>query len=129
DHESVLKKETIESLNIKPNGIYVDCTLGRAGHALEIVSLLNEEGLLIGFDQDSEAISAAKEILPNDNVMLIHANFNELKNELLKKGITEVDGVLFDLGVRSPQLDQGERGFSYQHEAKLEMRREQRRRV
>src|SRR5690625_3260035 len=125
-HASVLKKETIESLNIKPNGIYVDCTLGRAGHPQEIVSLLNEEGLLSGFDQDSEAISAAKETLPNDNVMLIHANFNELKNELLKKGITEVDGVLFDLGVSSPQLDQGERGFSYQHEARLDMRMDQR---
>src|SRR5699024_12640864 len=93
-HESVLKKETIESLNIKPNGIYVDCTLGRAGHALEIASLLNVEGLLIGFDQDSEAISAAKGILPDDNVMLIHANSNELKNELSKKRITQVHGEL-----------------------------------
>src|SRR5699024_6052304 len=125
-HESVLKEESIESLHIKPNGIYVDCTLGRAGHAGEIVSLLNKDGLLIGFDQDSEAIKVAKETLPNDNVMLIHANFNELKNELLKREITEIDGVLFDLGVSSPQLDQGERGFSYQHEAKLDMRMDQR---
>lgn len=125
-HESVLKKETIDSLYIKPDGIYVDCTLGRAGHAKEIAALLDDDGLLIGFDQDIEAIEAAKETLSQSNVMLIHANFNQLEEELLKRNITGIDGVLFDLGVSSPQLDQGERGFSYQHDAELDMRMDQR---
>lgn len=125
-HESVLKREAIESLEIKGNGTYIDCTLGRAGHASGIVSKLNKDGLLIGFDQDIEAIKAAKEILPDDRTLLIHANFRHLKAELEKKQIHNVDGILFDLGVSSPQLDQGERGFSYQHDAKLDMRMDQR---
>lgn len=125
-HESVLKKETIESLHIKHDGIYVDCTLGRAGHAKEIASQLSEQGTLIGFDQDIEAIDAAKKILPAEKTLLIHANFRQLKAELLKREITSVDGFLFDLGVSSPQLDEGERGFSYQHDATLDMRMDQR---
>ena len=125
-HESVLKNETIEQLNIKENGIYVDCTLGRAGHALEIVDKLSDDGLLIGFDQDIEAIEAAKEKLPAHKTILVHANFRQLKSELIHRNITKVDGVLFDLGVSSPQLDQGERGFSYQHDARLDMRMDQR---
>ncbi|MEI3610991.1 16S rRNA (cytosine(1402)-N(4))-methyltransferase RsmH [Pseudogracilibacillus sp. SO30301A] len=125
-HESVLKREAIESLEIKENGTYIDCTLGRAGHASGIVSKLNKDGLLIGFDQDIEAIKAAKEVLPGDRTLLIHANFRHLKAELAKKQIHNVDGILFDLGVSSPQLDQGERGFSYQHDAKLDMRMDQR---
>lgn len=126
EHESVLREEVIESLAIKPNGVYVDCTLGRAGHAKEIASRLNEEGLLIGFDQDIEAIEAAKIHLKDFNSILIHANFRELKNELHKRDVIKIDGIFFDLGVSSPQLDQGERGFSYQHDAKLDMRMDQR---
>jgi len=125
-HESVLKIETIDSLHIKPNGIYVDCTLGRAGHAKEITSFLSNQGKLIGFDQDIEAIEIAKTLLPKENALLIHANFNKLKAELHKRDIFSVDGVLFDLGVSSPQFDDGERGFSYQHDAKLDMRMDQR---
>lgn len=125
-HESVLKKEVIDSLQIKENGTYVDCTLGRAGHAKEIVSKLSEEGLLIGFDQDIEAINTAKALLPEDRTLLIHANFKFLQKELENRNIHKVDGILFDLGVSSPQLDQGERGFSYRHDAKLDMRMDQR---
>lgn len=125
-HESVLKKEVIESLTIKENGTYVDCTLGRAGHAGAIISWLNEDGLLIGFDQDIEAIEAARKILPKDKSVFIHANFRELREELTARNIHRVDGILFDLGVSSPQFDQGERGFSYQHDAKLDMRMDQR---
>lgn len=125
-HESVLKKETIDLLNIKEDGVYVDCTLGRAGHAFEIATRLSDKGLLIGFDQDIEAIKAAKQILPEAKTLFIHANFRQLKHELEKRNIDKVDGVLFDLGVSSPQLDQGERGFSYQHDAKLDMRMDQR---
>ncbi len=125
-HESVLKEETIESLHMKPDGIYVDCTLGRAGHAKEITTYLSEQGTLIGFDQDIEAIDAAETFLPKDKSLLIHANFRQLKEELQKRSIFTVDGFLFDLGVSSPQLDQGDRGFSYQHDATLDMRMDQR---
>lgn len=125
-HESVLKKETIDSLHIKPDGVYVDCTLGRAGHAKEIIAHLGEQGLLIGFDQDIEAIEAAKLVLPEEKSLLIHANFRQLKAELQNRNISSIDGILFDLGVSSPQLDQGERGFSYQHDATLDMRMDQR---
>lgn len=129
EHESVLKQEVIEQLHIKADGIYVDCTLGRAGHALEIASRLGENGRLIGFDQDEEAILYAKEKLHGYPATFIHANFRHLKEELEKRQITHVDGILFDLGVSSPQLDQGERGFSYQHDAKLDMRMDQRGRL
>lgn len=125
-HESVLKEETIESLQIKPDGTYVDCTLGRAGHAASIASLLQDKGQLIGFDQDIEAINAAKHKLPHSKTLLIHANFRQIQEALLEHHITNVDGVLFDLGVSSPQLDEGERGFSYQHDATLDMRMDQR---
>lgn len=125
-HESVLKEETIESLQIKPDGTYVDCTLGRAGHAASIASLLQDKGQLIGFDQDIEAINAAKHKLPQSKTLLIHANFRQIQEALLEHHITNVDGVLFDLGVSSPQLDEGERGFSYQHDATLDMRMDQR---
>lgn len=124
-HESVLKAEVIDSLAIKPNGIYVDCTLGRAGHTAEIAAQLNETGKIIGFDQDITAIEAGKLKLESYNPILIHANFRNLKSELLRHGITQVDGILFDLGVSSPQLDEGHRGFSYQHDAKLDMRMDQ----
>lgn len=124
-HESVLKEEVLDSLNIKSDGVYIDCTLGRAGHAEEIAKQLDENGLLIGFDQDIDAINMAKEKLKNYNTILIHANFRQLEVELSKRDIKQVDGILFDLGVSSPQLDEGHRGFSYQHEARLDMRMDQ----
>lgn len=125
-HESVLKEEVIEQLNIDRDGVYVDCTLGRAGHALAISNQLSEEGLLIGFDQDEAAIKAAEKKLADEPHLLIHANFRHLKRELEKRKIEAVDGVLFDLGVSSPQLDDASRGFSYQQDAKLDMRMDER---
>ncbi|MCM3739140.1 16S rRNA (cytosine(1402)-N(4))-methyltransferase RsmH [Oceanobacillus luteolus] len=127
EHYSVLKEETIEGLNIKPDGTYVDCTVGGGGHSLEIASRLNENGLLIAFDQDVDALEAAKKRLEeyHDRIQFIHANFRELENELEKHGTQEVDGIIFDLGVSSPQLDRGERGFSYHQDAELDMRMNQ----
>lgn len=127
EHYSVLKDEAIKGLKIKPNGIYIDCTVGGGGHSQQIASQLNDQGLLIAFDQDLDALQAAKQKLENykDKILFIHANFRNLETELLKHDITRVDGLLYDLGVSSPQLDRGERGFSYQHDAKLDMRMNQ----
>lgn len=127
EHYTVLKDESIIGLNIKPDGVYVDCTLGGGGHSEKIASQLNENGLLIAFDQDTDAIQAAKERLTpyQDRILFIHSNFRHLEEELLNHNISGVDGVLFDLGVSSPQLDRGERGFSYQHDALLDMRMNQ----
>lgn len=125
-HESVLKNEVIEQLNIKRDGIYVDCTLGRAGHSLAIAEKLSDDGLLIGFDQDEEAIQAAEAKLASYPTILIHSNFRHLKTELQKRDINKVDGILFDLGVSSPQLDDGDRGFSYRYNARLDMRMDKR---
>lgn len=125
EHESVLKKETLDLLHIKPNGTYVDCTLGRAGHAKAIAERLSD-GKVIGFDQDRDAIVAAEHIMPQQKTILIHANFRYLKEALKRHNITSVDGILFDLGVSSPQLDEGERGFSYRYDAPLDMRMDQR---
>ncbi|WP_047984561.1 16S rRNA (cytosine(1402)-N(4))-methyltransferase RsmH [Ornithinibacillus californiensis] len=127
DHYTVLKEESIIGLNIKPDGTYVDCTLGGGGHSERIASQLNENGLLIAFDQDVDALQAAKERLAPylDRILFIHSNFRNLEEELQGHNIDHVDGILFDLGVSSPQLDRGERGFSYQHDAKLDMRMNQ----
>ncbi len=126
EHESVLKNELVESLQVKPNGTYVDCTLGGAGHFHLIGKQLDEEGLVIGFDQDQYAIDSAKEMLKSNTFtykhLLIHTNFRYLKEALLANEIKEVDGFIFDLGVSSPQLDDGTRGFSYRYDAKLDMR-------
>lgn len=128
-HETVLLKEAVEGLNIKSNGIYVDCTLGGAGHSLRILEELNEEGHLFAFDQDDFAIEQAKITLKHGieagQVTLIKDNFRNLTENLAKLGIKKVDGVLYDLGVSSPQLDQGERGFSYNYDASLDMRMNQ----
>jgi 16S rRNA (cytosine1402-N4)-methyltransferase len=126
-HISVLKDQTIEGLAIKPNGIYVDCTVGGGGHSLEIVSKLSEGGLLIAFDQDLDALEAAKNRLQlyKEKIIFIHANFRNIEEQLKAHHIDHVDGILFDLGVSSPQLDRGDRGFSYQHDAKLDMRMNQ----
>ncbi|REB09669.1 16S rRNA (cytosine(1402)-N(4))-methyltransferase RsmH [Sporosarcina sp. BI001-red] len=124
DHTTVLLHEAVEGLSIKPEGIYVDCTLGGAGHSKEIAKQLSGEGRLICFDQDMTAIEAAKHTLSEylDRVTFIHANFSQLKEELHRIDIEYVDGILYDLGVSSPQLDTPERGFSYNHDAPLDMR-------
>ncbi|MCK0470654.1 16S rRNA (cytosine(1402)-N(4))-methyltransferase RsmH [Halalkalibacter sp. APA_J-10(15)] len=126
-HITVLKEEAIEGLHIKPDGIYVDCTLGGAGHSAMIAARLNEQGHLYAFDQDDTALAHAKEKLVQfkDKVTLIKSNFRYLKEELHKRGVDKVDGVLFDLGVSSPQLDEAERGFSYHQDALLDMRMDQ----
>lgn len=128
DHTTVLLRETVDGLNIQPNGIYVDCTLGGAGHSEYLASQLGAEGRLICFDQDIIAINNAKKRLAPyiERVTFIHANFRNLKDELAAIGIEQVDGILYDLGVSSPQLDTPERGFSYHNDAKLDMRMDQR---
>lgn len=126
-HVTVLLKETVDGLNIKPDGIYVDCTLGGAGHSEYLLSQLSDEGKLYAFDQDITAIKNAKEKLQpyGDKVEFIQSNFKYIKEELEARGVYKVDGVLYDLGVSSPQLDTPERGFSYQHDAPLDMRMDQ----
>ena len=122
-HISVLLQECIDGLNIKPDGIYVDGTLGGAGHSRQIVRRL-DSGLLVGIDRDPVALKAAGERLAPfaNNVKLVHSNFCDMAEELEKLGISGVDGILLDLGVSSPQLDDGARGFSYMADAPLDMR-------
>lgn len=126
-HVSVLLKETVDKLDIKPDGTYVDCTLGGAGHSLYLVQQLNEEGHLIAIDQDETAIQHAKNILKDHihKVTFVQDNFRNLEHILETLDISKVDGVLYDLGVSSPQLDTPERGFSYHYDAKLDMRMDQ----
>ncbi|MBC1291792.1 16S rRNA (cytosine(1402)-N(4))-methyltransferase RsmH [Listeria booriae] len=126
-HETVLLKETVDNLNIKPDGVYVDCTLGGAGHSAYLLSQLSESGHLFAFDQDSKALAHAKERLSGyaGQVTFIKSNFRYIKAALLEVGVTEVDGILYDLGVSSPQLDERERGFSYHQDAPLDMRMDQ----
>ncbi len=122
-HFSVMLEKCIEMLDIKEDGIYVDCTLGGAGHSKEILKKLSPKGRLIGIDQDLDALKAAKEKLKDfNNVTYVHNNFYNIKDILESLGIEKVDGILMDLGVSSYQLDQGERGFSYMKEAALDMR-------
>jgi len=125
-HQSVLLEEAIEGLNVKPDGIYIDCTLGGAGHSKEILKRL-KTGFLYGFDQDKTAIETSYQRLKeiSDRFELINRNFVYLQDEMLKRNVTGVDGILFDLGVSSPQFDQAERGFSYKYDAKLDMRMNQ----
>ncbi|KEI13153.1 16S rRNA methyltransferase [Clostridium novyi B str. ATCC 27606] len=123
NHVPVLLEETIDSLNIKEDGIYVDCTLGGAGHSSYILKRLSKKGKLIGIDQDLNALKAAKERLKNyDNVVYVHNNFYNLDSVLDELNIEKVDGILMDLGVSSYQLDTPERGFSYMQDAVLDMR-------
>ncbi|SCX88971.1 16S rRNA (cytosine(1402)-N(4))-methyltransferase RsmH [Alkaliphilus peptidifermentans] len=128
EHLSVLLKESIESLDIKPNGIYVDGTMGGAGHSMEIVKRLNSEGLLIGIDQDENAHIAAEKKLAEykDRIKLVRDNFSNLKDILNNLGVSKIDGILLDLGVSSHQLDEAERGFSYMQDAPLDMRMDNR---
>ena len=122
-HEPVLLKECIKALNINPDGIYIDGTLGGAGHSLEIAKKLSPKGLLIGIDRDTEALRAAKDKLKNyTNVRYIHDNHDNIKQILEELQINGVDGILLDLGVSSYQLDEKSRGFSYIADAELDMR-------
>ena len=128
-HYSVLLNETIENLNIKPDGIYVDGTLGGGGHAYQVASRLSEKGRLIGIDQDADAIAAAGERLKEfgDKITIIRSNYANMKEELHRIGVENVDGIVLDLGVSSFQLDTPERGFTYRDEnAPLDMRMDDR---
>ncbi len=123
-HIPVLLNEVMDGLNIRPEGIYVDGTLGGAGHSLEIVKKLSTRGRLIGIDQDEAALSKAREVLRDyeDRVSLVHSNYEHFDQVLDHLGIEQVDGILLDIGVSSYQFDEGERGFSYQFDAPLDMR-------
>ena len=126
NHKSVMLHEAVDALQVKKDGIYVDCTLGGGGHSSQILSQL-ENGHLYCFDQDQHAIDAASERLSqiSDHFTIIHSNFKNIKSELEKRGVYKVDGVLFDLGVSSPQFDEASRGFSYNLDARLDMRMNQ----
>ena len=126
-HKSVLLEESIEGLNIKPDGTYIDCTLGYAGHSGEILKRLETEGFLFAFDQDENAVLASTEKLKSisKNFKIFDTNFKNIKNCI----DTKVDGILFDLGVSSPQLDEASRGFSYHNDAKLDMRMDRRQKL
>lgn len=123
-HITVMKEEAVQALKVKPDGIYVDCTLGGAGHSQKIASALSQEGRLIAIDQDDWALENAKAKLSTvqDKVIFVKSNFRHLRQIVEEHGYPKVDGVLFDLGVSSPQLDEGERGFSYHADAPLDMR-------
>ncbi len=129
EHKPVLLDECIEFLNVRPDGIYVDGTLGGGGHSSEIIKNLGPDGLFIGIDQDKNAIEAAKmkfsSIDIKAKVIIEHTNFENIREVLQAHKIDSVDGVLLDLGVSSHQLDEGDRGFSYQHDAPLDMRMNQ----
>ena len=127
-HQSVLLEETIDNLNIQPDGIYVDGTLGGGGHAFQVCSRLGEKGHFIGIDQDAAAIEAAGERLRpfGDKVTIVRSNYSDMKQVLSGLGIFRVNGIVLDLGVSSYQLDTAERGFSYRENALLDMRMDQR---
>ena len=130
-HVSVMPEETVGGLLTTPAGIYVDCTLGGAGHALRIASRLLPEGRLIGLDRDADAVAEARRRLGNVacQVDVVHENFSRLDEVLGRLGVDAVDGVLFDLGVSSHQIDTAERGFSYMHDAPLDMRMDARQKL
>lgn len=123
-HVSVLLNEAVTSLNPRQGGTYIDCTLGGGGHTLEIVKRVVPGGRVIGIDQDTNALKAAGERLAEykENIIFVHSNFYRLKEIISELGIEKVDGIVFDLGVSSHQLDEGSRGFSYMHDAPLDMR-------
>lgn len=122
-HKSVLLNETIENLNIKEDGIYADLTLGKGGHSKEILKKLSPNGLLIGLDQDKDAIKAARENLKDfSNVLYFNENFENIENVLNEAGFNRIDGALMDIGVSSYQIDNGDRGFSYMKDGPLDMR-------
>lgn len=124
NHQSVLLEEALESLNIRPSGIYIDATFGRGGHSRAILQQLNEQGRLIAFDQDLEAIAYAEQAFADEPRLTIeHCNFNQVADVVEQYGLTgKIDGVLMDLGVSSPHLDDAERGFSFMRSGPLDMR-------
>lgn len=124
EHDAVLLNEAVEALVIDPNGIYIDCTFGRGGHSRAILSRLSEEGRLIGFDKDLQAIAVGEQLQQEDDrFSIVHESFSLLEQEVSKRSwVGEVTGVLMDLGVSSPQLDQAERGFSFMQDGPLDMR-------
>lgn len=128
-HVTVLLNEAVENLKIKPDGVYVDCTLGGGGHTKEILSQLNEDGRLFSFDQDQTAIEYNQKVLDNQlqsgKLTLVKDNFRNVKKRLNDLGISKIDGAVYDLGVSSPQFDIAQRGFSYKLEAPLDMRMDQ----
>lgn len=128
-HTTVLLNQAIDELNLNPDGVYVDCTLGGGGHSQLILSQLSQKGHLYAFDQDIAAIeynqTHLKKYLDSHQVTFIEDNFKNIKKDLEKQGIQKVDGIVYDLGVSSPQLDDAKRGFSYQHDAPLDMRMDQ----
>lgn len=124
-HISVLLYETVDSLNIKPDGIYVDCTLGGAGHTKLILSRLNENGRVIGIDRDEDALQNAREKVNDERLITIKENFENIASAVEAAGFERVDGIIMDLGVSSHQLDVAERGFSYIKDAPLDMRMDQ----
>ena len=128
EHKSVLLHETIDSLNIKPDGIYVDGTLGGGGHAYEVCRRLGPDGRFIGIDQDADAIAAAGARLSEftDRVTIVRSNYEQISQVLTDLGLSQVDGICLDLGVSSHQLDTVERGFTYREDAPLDMRMDQR---
>ncbi|MCR4596868.1 MAG: 16S rRNA (cytosine(1402)-N(4))-methyltransferase RsmH [Lachnospiraceae bacterium] len=130
-HRSVLLNETIEGLNVKPDGVYVDGTLGGGGHSEEILKRLGENGRLIGIDQDEDAIRAASERLNTfgNKVMIVRDNYENMTGIVKELGYTQVDGIVLDLGVSSYQLDTVERGFSYKYDTELDMRMDNRQHV
>ena len=131
EHKSVLLNETIDGLNIKPDGIYVDGTLGGGGHAYEVCRRLGEKGSIIGIDQDAAAIEAASARLKDfgEKVTIVRSNYCDMKSKLHELGIDKVDGIVLDLGVSSYQLDTAERGFSYREDAPLDMRMDTRQKM
>ena len=125
-HDSVLFRESIEGLNIKSDGIYIDATLGRGGHTKGILDNLGKSGKVIAFDQDIDAINYAKLNLTDSRLSLIHSNFSMLENEIIKLNLHgRIDGILMDLGISSPQIDNAERGFSFNKDGALDMRMDQ----
>lgn len=128
EHKSVLLEETVDSLCVKPDGIYVDGTLGGGGHAFEVCRRLGKDGRFIGIDQDEDAIAAASERLKGykDKVSIVRSNYENIRTVLQDLGIEKVDGICLDLGVSSYQLDTAERGFTYREDAPLDMRMDQR---
>ena len=124
-HIPILLAECLDGLQIKPDGVYMDGTLGGAGHGYEIAARLSENGIFLGLDQDEEALSAAERklsALPDKDIRLLHSNFTDFKNALFLAGITQLDGILLDLGISSYQIDNPARGFTYMKDAPLDMR-------
>lgn len=131
EHTSVLLGETVDGLHVRPDGIYVDATLGGGGHAYEVCRRLSDKGRLIGIDQDADAVEAAGKRLEGfgEKVTIIRSNYRDMKPQLQRIGVDSVDGIILDLGVSSYQLDTAERGFSYRVDAPLDMRMDQRQKM